>query len=226
MVPLLGRILVKKVGEKLKNNKSRKTSSTQWLKRRVNDQYIAKAKTEGYRSRAAFKLLEIEEKYGFIKKAKNCIIDLGSAPGSWLQVICYLASPSVTVIGLDIQNLAPVGQSYIIQGDFTEPAILLKLKEITAGKRLDLILSDMAPPTCGDRQTDHLRIIALVEAALSFIENILEPGGNFIAKIWHGAEEYDLRQKMKAIFHKVILFKPKASYSDSSEMFLIGLSKF
>ncbi len=211
--------------KKLKGDKTRKASSNKWLTRHINDPYVSQAKHMGYRSRAAFKLLQMDEKYHFIRKCKNSVIDLGSAPGSWLQVLENTTKDNIKIIGVDLHQVQPLIRSQIIVDDFTEERTIEQINLKLEGREIELILSDMAPFTCGDRQTDHLRIVNLVESALVFTENHLQKNGNFIAKIWHGSDEQNLRKRMKNIFHKVELFKPKSSYSDSSEIYLIGIQR-
>ena len=211
--------------EKLKPDKNRKVSSTKWLQRRLSDPFVHQAKFDGYRSRAAFKLLQIEEKYHFIRQCRSCIVDLGSAPGSWLQILHNTTKPSVSLVGVDLQEISPLPRAQILVGDFTESDTMVRLEKMIDGKEVDLVLSDMAPSSCGDRETDHLRVVNLIDDALIFAERILRQKGNFLAKIWHGGAEQELRCKMRTIFTKVELFKPEASYSDSSEIFLIGIDR-
>lgn len=207
--------------QKLKTAKGRKIGSTKWLQRHLNDPYVNLSKQKGYRSRAAFKLLEVEEKFKFLKNAKN-IIDLGAAPGGWLQVARELA-PNARVIGIDLKEIEPVEGVTLIKGDFLE---LIDNKEFQGAlpNKVDVVLSDMAANACGDRQIDHLRLVELVESALTFAVRKLNRNGCFIAKLLKGKEEKTLLDEAKKHFAVVKYFKPDASYDDSSEIYLIALS--
>lgn len=205
---------------KVRSARGRKPSSTKWLQRQLNDPYVQLAQKDGYRSRAAYKLSELDEKFNVIKP-DSVVVDLGSSPGSWLQ---YLAKKvkSGRIIGIDLTEIEPVAESEFIHGDFTEDETLNKLIETLDGVRPDVVLSDMASPSCGHAQTDHIRIMALCELAFDFAHNYLAKDGTFIAKILQGGAEKELLTMLKHDFSKVRHVKPEASRSDSAEMYVIA----
>jgi 23S rRNA (uridine2552-2'-O)-methyltransferase len=214
------------VGNKLtvrvKTAKGRKVSSTRWLQRQLNDPYVELAKEKGYASRAAFKLLEIEEKFNLFQGVKS-VIDLGSAPGSWSQVISKI--PAIeTIIALDLLEMHTIEGVHFMQGDFRDLEVQNKISNLLGGKKLDLILSDMAPNLTGHKLTDHLRIISLCEEVVEFVKEHLNGKGNFAIKAFHGGEFGNMVHACKQIFEKVVLFKPKASRSESSEMYMVCLN--
>ncbi|MCE2992226.1 MAG: RlmE family RNA methyltransferase [Candidatus Jidaibacter sp.] len=207
--------------QQVKTGSGRKMSSTKWLHRHLNDPYVALAKEQGYRSRAAFKLKDIFEKYTDFKKAK-VIVDLGCAPGGWLQVLKEVCSKSV-IVGLDLKEVDAIEGVDLIVGDFLEEDIYKQLEQLIGDQKVELLLSDMASNASGDKEIDHFRNVELIEMALEFANNHLAIGGNFVAKFLRGKEEEQLRNKLKQSFKTLKLFKPKTSYADSSEVFLIAL---
>lgn len=209
--------------ERVKSAYGRRVSSTKWLDRHINDPYVQLAKAKGYRSRAAFKLLEILEKYPHLKRYET-IVDLGCAPGGWLQVISTLCKSS-QVIGLDLKDVDEVEGVTILQGDFLEEDTHLMLGEVLNGKKVGLIISDMAANSSGDRDLDHMRNAELVEMALEFALLQMEKGGSMICKVLRGREDNRILNMIRQHFSKVSYFKPTSSYSGSSELFLIAINK-
>ena len=208
---------------RVKTARGRKPSSTRWLQRQLNDPYVLEAKRQGFRSRAAFKLLELDEKYSFLKKGAR-IVDLGAAPGGWTQVAVEATDAehgSGHVVGIDIQEWEEVAGATCITLDFMDDQAPAQLKEALGGSA-DVVLSDMAAPATGHQKTDHLRIMALAEAAWEFAEEVLAPGGVFIAKLFQGGAEKDLLDRIKTRCTKVIHAKPPASRADSSEVYLVA----
>ncbi len=205
---------------KVKTAKYRKSSSNRWLERQLNDPYVAEAKRLGYRSRAAFKLIQLDEKYKFLGKGKT-IVDLGCAPGGWTQVAALRNKGSGQIIGIDILETEPVAGAVLICQDFTAEDAPEKLKALLNGKA-DIVMSDMAANTTGHQQTDHLRTIALVEAAYMFAKEVLTEGGIFIAKVFQGGAEGGLLSDMKKNFAKVAHFKPDASRQGSPETYVVA----
>lgn len=204
---------------KVKTSKYRKKSSNQWLERQLNDPYVAESKRLGYRSRAAFKLIQLDEKYKFLGKGKT-IVDLGCAPGGWTQVAVQRNKNTGQVIGIDILETTPIEGATLICQDFTLPEAPDKLKSLLNGEA-DIVMSDMAANTTGHQQTDHLRTIGLVEAAYEFAKEVLAIGGIFIAKVFQGGAETSLLADAKKHFNKVTHFKPDASRTSSPETYLI-----
>jgi len=203
---------------RVKTAKKRKTSSTQWLKRQLNDPYVHEAQRLGYRSRAAFKLQEIDEKLGLIKK-NMVIVDLGAAPGGWSQVA--MEKGAKKVVALDLLAMDPVPGVTFLQMDFMNddaPEALVA----AIGEGADLVLSDMSPNTTGHKSTDHLRIMALVEAAYDFALQILKPGGTFVAKVFQGGAQQELLVLMKKDFKTVKHIKPPASRKESAEQYVVA----
>ncbi len=206
---------------KLKDAKYHTSSSNRWLARQLNDPYVAEAKRRGYRSRAAFKLIQLDEKYHFLSKNK-VIVDLGCAPGGWSQVAVAKLKGTGKLVGLDILPTEPLeGVTFICQ-DFTDPEADAKLLALLDGSRADVVMSDMAANTTGHQQTDHLRTIALVEAAYEFAKTVLAPGGIFIAKVFQGGAEGTLLADMKKNFIKVNHHKPDASREKSPEEYVVA----
>jgi 23S rRNA (uridine2552-2'-O)-methyltransferase len=206
---------------KLKNARGRRVSSQRWLQRQLNDPYVVRAKQMGYRSRAAFKLVEINEKHQFLKPGAY-VIDLGAAPGGWSQV----AKESVKngrVIALDIQPMEAITGVDILEQDFMAAEAPQKILDLLDGQKVNVVLSDMAAPATGHPQTDHLRIMDLAEAAFDFAEQVLAPGGTFVAKVLQGGTEAALLTKLKTHFKTVKHIKPPASRKDSAETYVIGL---
>ena len=203
---------------RLKNARKLTTSSQRWLQRQLNDPYVAAAKAQGWRSRAAFKLIELDEKYHLITKGAR-VVDLGAAPGGWSQVV--LARGATSVVGIDLLPIEPVEGASFILGDFMEEGMEQRLTEMLGGKA-DLVLSDMAPNTSGHVATDHLRIMALAELALAFSCDILKPGGAFVAKLFQGGAEREMLNTLKLRFRTVRHAKPPASRKDSKEMYVVA----
>ena len=206
---------------KLKTGKYKKKSSNQWLLRQLNDPYVAEAKRQGYRSRAAFKLIQLDEKYHFLGKG-NVLVALGCAPGGWTQVAVARNKGSGKVVGIDILETEAVPGAELICQDFTSVDAPEKLKKLLNGEA-DIVMSDMAANTTGHQQTDHLRTIALVEAAYEFAKEVLSEGGIFIAKVFQGGAEGGLLADVKQNFAKAAHFKPAASRKESPETYLVAL---
>jgi 23S rRNA (uridine2552-2'-O)-methyltransferase len=202
--------------KRLKTAKQRTPSSQAWLERQINDPFVAEAKAKGYRSRAAFKLSEIDDRLNLIKRGSR-VVDLGCAPGGWIQVA--LERGAGAVAGVDLLPVEPLPPARIIEGDFTDPGCGARLIDLLGGAP-DLILSDMAPNTTGHRQTDHLRIVGLIEAAVDFAIATLKPGGAFVTKAFQGGETAAVLALLKAHFAEVKHIKPKASRQESSEVYL------
>ncbi|TNE38006.1 MAG: RlmE family RNA methyltransferase [Alphaproteobacteria bacterium] len=205
---------------RVKTAKGRRLSSTKWLQRQLNDPYVIMAQEQGYRSRAAFKLSELDDRFKFIKRGAK-VLDLGCAPGGWCQVAVARVGESGRVVGVDLQEVEPIPGAELLQLDFMEEDAENKIETLLGGK-VDVVLSDMAAPSTGHKQTDHLRIMALCEAALDFAYEVLEPGGTFCAKVLQGGTEHELLNAMKQRFATVRHAKPKASRSDSSEMYVLA----
>ncbi len=213
---------------KVKSARGRTTSSTRWLQRQLNDPYVKRARAEGYRGRAAYKMLELDDKFRFLVPGAR-IVDLGCAPGGWCQVavkrcnvLAERGGKAVgTILGIDIQEMEPIAGCELYQLDFMADDADLQVKEWLGGKA-DVVMSDMAASASGHKQTDHLRIIALCEAAAHFAFDVLEEGGTFVAKVLAGGAEGDLQKLLKQRFTKVHNFKPPASRSDSSEKFVVA----
>lgn len=203
---------------------SRSKSSTRWLKEHFNDPYVHKAREEGYRSRAVYKLIEIQQRHHLFKKGMT-VIDLGAAPGGWSQVIIEWVGLQGTVIALDILPMEPLDQVTFIQGDFRENAVLEKLNETITGKPVDVVVSDMAPNITGTKTVDQPRAIYLAELAYDLAKAVLKPEGAFLVKIFQG-EAFDAYLKMlKANFKQVFVRKPKASRGRSPEVYLVCMGK-
>ncbi|MDP9414407.1 MAG: RlmE family RNA methyltransferase [Pseudomonadota bacterium] len=204
---------------RVKTARGRKVGSTRWLERQLNDPYVKRAKAEGYRSRAAYKLTELDERFGFLKGVQR-VIDLGVAPGGWSQVVRQKA-PAATVVGIDLLPAEPLEGVTLLQMDFMEDAAPERLREALGGPA-DLVLSDMAANTVGHPQTDHLRTMALVEAGLHFASEVLRPGGAFVAKVLAGGADSQLVAELKRLFATVKHAKPPASRKGSSEWYVVA----
>lgn len=204
----------------VKTAKYRKASSNRWLERQLNDPYVAESKRLGYRSRAAFKLIQLDEKFKFLGKGKT-IVDLGCAPGGWTQVAVQRNKGSGQVVGLDILPAEPIEGAVLLCQDFTQDGAAESLKALLKGPA-DVVMSDMAANTTGHQQTDHLRTIALVELAYDFAKDVLAQGGIFIAKVFQGGAEGSLLNDMKKNFAKVSHFKPDASRQGSPETYVVA----
>jgi 23S rRNA (uridine2552-2'-O)-methyltransferase len=205
--------------KRIRTAKGRKVSSTRWLERQLNDPYVRRAKAENYRSRAAYKLLELDEKFGLLKGVK-AVVDLGITPGGWSQVV-RRRTPQASVVGIDLLPTDPIDGVTIFQMDFMDESAPDRLKEALGGPA-DLVLSDMAANTVGHQQTDHLRTMALVEAGLLFATEVLRPGGAYVAKVLAGGADNQLVAEMKRHFTTVKHAKPPASRKDSSEWYVIA----
>ena len=213
---------------KVKTARGRKLSSTRWLERQLNDPYVQRAKREGYRGRAAFKIMELDDKFRFLVPGAR-VVDLGCAPGGW----CQVAVPRINalgeksgkaigrIIGVDLQEVEAIAGAELHQLDFMEDDADEKVKGWLGGKA-DVVMSDMAAASSGHKKTDHLRIIALCEAAAYFAFDVLEEGGTFVAKVLAGGAEGDLQKILKQRFAKVANVKPGASRADSSEKFVVA----
>lgn len=204
----------------VKTAKRREYGSTLWLKRQLNDPYVRKAKAEGYRSRAAYKLSELDEKFALLKSGAR-VVDLGCAPGGWLQVASKKVGKRGKVVGIDYLNVPAVAGVDILEMDFLDEAAPDALTKMLGGEA-DIVLSDMAAPTTGHRSTDHLRIVALAEAALEFAEDVLANDGVFVCKVFAGGAEGELLARLKQNFTTVKHAKPKASRSDSAEKYVVA----
>ncbi|MBT0667657.1 RlmE family RNA methyltransferase [Novosphingobium profundi] len=206
-------------GERLKTAKKRTTSSARWLTRQLNDPYVKKAKADGYRSRAAYKLIELDEKFDLLKGVQRAV-DLGIAPGGWSQVL-RLKCPKAAVVGIDLLPTDPIEGVTIFQMDFMADEAPAALEQALDGAP-DLVLSDMAANTVGHKQTDHLRTMGLVETAADFAIQTLAPGGAFVAKVLAGGTDTQLLALLKSHFTSVKHAKPPASRKDSSEWYVIA----
>jgi len=200
---------------------ARSKSSRRWLTEHFDDQYVKMAQQQGLRSRAAFKLMELDEKYHLIKKGMR-VVDLGSAPGSWTQVVQRILGESGQVIALDILPMVPLPGVSFIQGDFTEDEPLALLEEELAGQNADLVLSDMAPNMSGMGAVDQPRAMYLAELALDFSSKWLEPGGSFVVKVFNGEGFDSFVKETRSLFEKVQIRKPSASRPRSREVYILG----
>lgn len=207
----------------LKSKKKRSISSRKWLSRQLNDPFVEQAKKDGFRSRAAYKLQEIENKYKIFSQKNTIIVDLGAAPGGWTQTAKQL-SPSSKIIALDINPFEPIDGTNQIIGDFTQEETLEKLLFLLNNQQVDIVLSDMAAPACGIPSVDHDRIMNLLELVLDFSVNHLKTDGHMIAKVLKGGTEKKLLDLLKKSFQKVSHFKPDSSRKESSEMYVIALN--
>lgn len=209
---------------RLRTARGRTTSQQRWLERQLNDPYVSRAKREGMRSRAAFKLIEIDDRYHILKPGDR-VVDLGAAPGGWTQVAAERirrAEGRGKIVGIDILEMEPVPGAEIIHLDFLDPAAPDKLKALLGGPA-DVVLSDMAANTTGHKRTDHLRTMGLVEVAVEFAREVLAPGGRFLAKVLQGGTEAQLLAALKRDFAEVKHVKPPASRADSSELYVLAL---
>jgi 23S rRNA (uridine2552-2'-O)-methyltransferase len=205
--------------KRVKTAKGRKVSSTKWLERQLNDPYVKRAKAEGYRSRAAYKLIELDERFHFLKGVER-VIDLGIAPGGWTQVV-RKQLPKAVVVGIDLLPTDPIDGAVILEMDFLADDAPERLREALGGPA-DLVLSDMAANTVGHQQTDHLRTMGLVEAGLEFAGEVLKPGGAFVAKVLAGGADNNLVAELKRRFTTVKHAKPPASRKGSSEWYVVA----
>lgn len=206
---------------RLKTAKRRTLSSRAWLERQLTDPYVARAKREGFRSRAAYKLIEIDDKYKILKPGAR-VVDLGAAPGGWSELAAKRVGTSGRVIALDVLEMKPISGVELLRLDFLDEATPEHLKAMLGGRYVDVVLSDMAANATGHRQTDHLRIMALAEAAAAFARDVLAPGGSFLCKVLQGGTEAALLAELKRDFATVKHVKPPASRSDSAELYLLA----
>jgi len=205
---------------RVKTAKYNSVSSNRWLERQLNDPYVAEAKRQGYRSRAAFKLIQLDEKYHFLGKGKT-IVDLGCAPGGWTQIAAMRNKGEGQIVGMDLLEAEPIDGALMIQQDFTEEGAAERIKALLHGPA-DVVMSDMAANTTGVQNIDHLRTLGLVEAAYEFAKEVLAEGGIFIAKVFQGGTEANLLADMRRHFNKVSHYKPDASRQDSVEMYVVA----
>ncbi len=209
---------------RLKTARGRKLSSQRWLERQLNDPYVARSKREGLRSRAAYKLAEIDDRFGLLKPGRR-VVDLGAAPGGWSQVAAERVGSSDAeprVVAVDMLGMDALPGVVVMEKDFLDTETPDLIKRALGGRKVDVVLSDMAAPTTGHRATDHLRIVALCEAAAEFAREVLTPGGAFLAKVFRGGTERKLLVDLKRDFAKVQHVKPPASRADSPELYLLA----
>lgn len=207
------------LAERVKTAKGRKIASTLWLQRQLNDPYVQKARREGYRSRAAFKLAELDDQLKLIKK-NMVIVDLGAAPGGWAQIAIERGVNKI--VGIDILPVEPLPGAIFLEMDFNDNDAPDRLKDLLGGPA-DLVMSDLAPNTIGHKATDHIRQIAMVELALHFAIDVLKPGGHFIAKVFQGGTQHELLALMKRHFKVVKHIKPPSSRKESAELFVVAM---
>ncbi|MFQ6017182.1 MAG: RlmE family RNA methyltransferase [Kiloniellaceae bacterium] len=205
---------------RVRTARGRSASATRWLQRQLDDPYVAEAGTRGYRSRAAFKLAQMDDRFRFLKPGAR-VVDLGAAPGAWTQVALERAGKKGRVVAIDLVAMDPLPGAILLTGDVLAADAPARLKAALAGPA-DVVLSDMAPPATGHAPTDHLRVMALAEAALDFAEAVLGPGGSFVAKVLQGGTESELLARIKRGFAKVRHVKPPASRAESAELYLVA----
>jgi 23S rRNA (uridine2552-2'-O)-methyltransferase len=205
---------------RVRSARRRKPSSTQWLQRQLNDPYVAAARRQGYRSRAAFKLIELDRRFHLLRPGCR-VVDLGCAPGGWTQVAVERVGPRGRVVGVDLAETAPLAGATLLRADLREPEAAAAIRGALGG-RADIVLSDMAPATTGHAATDHLRIIALAESAFAVAEEILEPSGMFVAKVFQGGAEGALLARLKRSFAELRHVKPPASRAESAETYVVA----
>jgi 23S rRNA (uridine2552-2'-O)-methyltransferase len=209
---------------RLRTAKGRKIASTRWLTRQLNDPYVEEARRRGLRSRSAFKLAEIDDKHRLLKSGM-IVLDLGAAPGGWSQIAAMrvgAAEGKGRVIAADLSDIAPIPGVELLRLDVSEADASARIKAALGEARADAVLSDMAAPATGHRQTDHLRVVALAEAALDIAEDVLKPGGAFLAKVLQGGAGQELMARLKRDFAKVSHVKPKASRPESAEVYVLA----
>lgn len=218
-----GRLTGRNLTVKVKTARGRKSSSTRWLQRQLNDPFVHEAKKQGYRSRAAFKLIQLDDKYGLFRKGQR-VVDLGAAPGGWTQVAVERVQPEQTggvVVAIDVKEMEPVPGATTMLLDIGDPDAPRQLKQALGG-RADVVISDMAAPVTGHRSTDHLRTLALCELAHEFACEALAPGGTFVAKAFAGGAQAELMAQINRYFEKVRTVKPEASRSESPETYIVA----
>ena len=214
----------RKLTVKLRTAKGRKVGSTRWLQRQLNDPYVEEAKRRGYRSRAAFKLTEIDDRYRFLKPG-IIVLDLGAAPGGWSQIAAERVGSAEgrgQVLAVDVSLIEPLPGVEVLTQDVSAEDAPAAIRAALKGGRADVVLSDMAAPATGHRSTDHLRVVALVEAALDLADDVLKPGGTFLAKVFQGGAGGELVTRLKRSFAKVHHVKPKASRKESPEVYVLA----
>ncbi|KKB12352.1 23S rRNA methyltransferase [Devosia geojensis] len=219
-----GRKSEKDLKIRVKTAKGRKVSSTKWLERQLNDPYVARARAAGMRSRAAFKIIEIDEKHKLFRRGMR-VVDLGAAPGGWSQVAAAAVGSTDAnplVVGIDYLEMDSIPGVILLKKDFTEDDAPQMLTDALGGHKADLVMSDMAWPTTGHRATDHIRIMQLVELAAYFAVDVLAPGGAFVAKVFQGGTEHELLHMLKRHFRSTFHVKPPASRQDSAETYLVA----
>jgi 23S rRNA (uridine2552-2'-O)-methyltransferase len=205
---------------RVRSSRQRKASSTEWLNRQLNDPFVAEAQRLGYRSRAAFKLIQLDARFHLLAPGRR-IVDLGCAPGGWTQVVAQRVGPGGRVVGIDLNPTDPVPGATLLTGDFRDPAMAEHIRDALGGPA-DLVLSDMAAPATGHAATDHLRIVALAEDAFALAETVLAPGGTFVAKVFQGGAEGSLLAALKRAFAEVRHAKPAASRAESAETYVVA----
>ncbi len=214
----------RRLAVRLRTARGRKLASTRWLTRQLNDPYVEEAKRRGYRSRAAFKLAEIDDKHHLLRTGMS-VVDLGAAPGGWSQISAQrvqLMAGKGSVIAVDVVEMEPISGVTALKLDLTDSESAGRIRDALNGKKADLVLSDMHAPATGHKQTDHLRIMGLVEAALDLAEEILAPGGAFLCKVLQGGADKELVARLNRSFAKVRHVKPKASRAESAEMYVLA----
>ena len=214
----------RRLAVRLRTARGRKLASTRWLTRQLNDPYVEEAKRRGYRSRAAFKLAEIDDKHHLLRPGMS-VVDLGAAPGGWSQIAAQrvqLMAGKGRVIAVDVVEMEPISGVTALNLDLTDSESAGRIRDALNGKKADLVLSDMHAPATGHKQTDHLRIMGLVEAALDLAEEILAPGGAFLCKVLQGGADKELVARLNRSFAKVRHVKPKASRAESAEMYVLA----
>jgi 23S rRNA (uridine2552-2'-O)-methyltransferase len=211
---------VRPLAVRVKSARHRKPSSKEWLERQLNDPYVAEAKRLGYRSRAAFKLLQLDDRFHLLAPGRR-VADLGCAPGGWAQIAVQRVGAQGNVVGVDLNPTDPIAGATVLVGDFRDPGVALNIRDALGGPA-DLVLSDMAAPATGHGATDHLRIVALAEDAFAFAETILKPGGAFVAKVFQGGSEGALLAGLKRAFAEVRHAKPAASRAESAETYVVA----
>ena len=211
-------------GGRLKSGKKRTASSRRWLERQLSDPYVAEAKRRGLRSRAAFKLIELDDRFRILRHGAR-VVDLGAAPGGWTQIAVERVRAGKPgggrVVALDLLEMAPVEGAELLRADFLDEATPMLIRDALAGPA-DVVLSDMAPPSSGHASADHLRIVALLEAALAFAVEVLAPGGAFVCKVWQGGTEAAVLVSIKRLFRGVRHAKPPSSRAESAEMYVVA----
>jgi 23S rRNA (uridine2552-2'-O)-methyltransferase len=209
----------RKLTVNVKTAKKRSPASAEWLRRQLNDPYVAAAKQQGWRSRAAFKLLELDDRFQLIHRDAK-VLDLGAAPGGWTQVA--IRRGATVVVGVDLLPMDPISGATLVEGDFNDPDMPARLAGVLGGK-VDLVLSDMAPNTTGHAATDHIRIMALAELAAAFAGEVLASDGSFVAKVFQGGSERAMLEALKRDFTSVRHAKPPASRKESSELYVVAM---